>query len=106
MIQLIVAQRLTSSMYFEANRRPGDVVWLNTEAIARYLIESGLCKLPVAPPEAPASAPHEAKPAAPEFRKSVGEAGLRSIVSPSSTAHGRVRLSRSSAAVLVSPQRI
>lgn len=101
MIQLIVAQRLTSSMYFEANRKPGDVVWVNTEAIARELIESGLCRLPVAPQEAP----REERPAI-EFRKSYGEAGLRSIVSPSSTAHGRVRLSRSSAAVLVSPQRI
>jgi hypothetical protein len=96
MIQLIVVSPITSSAYF-APSKPGDVVWVKTEAIARQFIELGLCKLP--------SVPDEAKETAP--RKSAGEASLgRSIVSPSSTAHGRVRLSLSSAAVLVSPQRI
>ncbi len=101
MIQLIVAQRLTSSMYFEANRKPGDVVWVNTEAIARDLIESGLCRLPVAPPEPPI-VPNEA----PAPRKSYGEAGHRSIASPSSSERGRARLSSSSAAALLSAHRI
>ncbi len=42
-IQLEVTRRITSSIWLEPDRKPGDVVWVN-EAAARHLIEEGLCR--------------------------------------------------------------
>lgn len=44
-IQLEVVKNITSSSHFEANRQPGDKVWVPDEQTARHYIEAGLCKL-------------------------------------------------------------
>lgn len=53
MYQLVVAQEITSSIYFAAPRRPGDTVWVRTQDIARHLIEAGICTWPQAKAEKP-----------------------------------------------------
>lgn len=55
MIQLVVVRKITASHWTPPNQNPGDVVWVNTEAGARHLIENGFCELPKAK-EVPAAA--------------------------------------------------
>lgn len=106
MIQLIVVNPPTSSIHLQGNLLRGDPVWVRNEAIARELIESGICKLPgTGPKEAPQAGPSETKERG--AKKFSGEAMHgRSIASPSSSERGKVRLSSASAAALVSPQRL
>lgn len=98
MIQLVVCKKIDASIYFEPRRKPGDVVWVNNEKIARELIESGLCKLLQIP---------DGHKEPPDEKKFAGEATLGlSIASPLSTRSGPERLSSRSAAALVSRRRL
>ena len=112
-IQLEVVANITSSMWLEPNRKPGDVVWAPHEAAARQLIEGGLCRYlgggRAGPAETKPAGPSEAKPVGPsEVKKNRfgGPTAGPSTVSASLSPSGLARLSSASAGVLVLPHRI
>jgi hypothetical protein len=98
MIQLVVLKRIDSSIYFEPRQKPGNVVWVNTEAIARELIDAGLCRLPELPKNL--QEPPDAK------KFSGGAVAGLSTASPLSKESGKARLSSVSAADLVLRRRL
>lgn len=63
MIQLVVMTATTSCIHLQDGLKPGDVCWVRTQAIARELIEAGICRLPpiVGPQERPQAGPSETK---------------------------------------------
>lgn len=101
MYQLVVVNPISSSIWTEPNRQPGDVIWVNSPEAARHLIEQGLCKWPES------IAKEVQGEAGPSERKSYGDRTVGpSTDSPSSNPRGPERLSSASAADLVLPERL
>lgn len=67
MYQLIITTNLTSCLWTEPNRKPGDVVWVRSMEAARHLLENGFARWPNN-----AEGPREIKPMEPTERKDGG----------------------------------
>lgn len=101
MYQLEITQHLAASIYTEPNRKPGDLVWVKTEAAARHLLEAGLARWPLG------TAPSNIQEGGPQERKSFGDrTDGPSTVSPLSKASGLATLASASVGALVRPQRL
>lgn len=114
MYQLIVSKPISTCIWCEPNRKPGDVIWVRSMQAARQLLELGLCKWPDAGPQERAEfAPGEHKDGAPLEgvppplpKSSAGPQAGRLTGSQLSIPYGERKRLSASAAALVLPKRL